>query len=50
MVEASLADEGMQTFLDSKAMVGNFQAGDALSAEMDRQRAAIKAVAARAAN
>ncbi|WP_159453137.1 tripartite tricarboxylate transporter substrate-binding protein [Pseudooctadecabacter jejudonensis] len=50
MIEASLADEGMQTFLDSKAMVGNFQAGDALSAEMDRQWAAIKDVAARAAN
>lgn len=50
MVEASLADEGMQGFLDSKAMVGNFQAGDDLQAEMDRQWAAIKDVAARAAN
>lgn len=50
MVEASLGDEGMQAFLDKKAMVGSFQAGDELRAEMDRQWTAIKDVAARAAN
>ena len=49
MVEAALADEGMQSFLDSKAMVGAFQAGSELHAEMDRQWEAIAPVAARAA-
>ncbi|MEM7461920.1 MAG: tripartite tricarboxylate transporter substrate-binding protein, partial [Pseudomonadota bacterium] len=50
MVKASLDDEGMQNFLGSKAMVGSFQTGEELQAEMDRQWGAIKDVAARAAN
>lgn len=50
IVNASLEDQAMQDFLASKAMVGNFQAGDELKAEMDRQWAAIKDVASRAGN
>ncbi len=50
IVNASLEDPAMQDFLASKAMVGNFQAGDELQAEIDRQWAAIKDVAARAGN
>ena len=49
MVEAALADEGMQSFLDTKSMVGAFQAGEDLRAEMDRQWEAISPVASRAA-
>ncbi|MEM8540283.1 MAG: tripartite tricarboxylate transporter substrate-binding protein, partial [Pseudomonadota bacterium] len=50
IIESSLGDEGMQEFLGSKAMIGSFQSGDELQAEMDRQWDAIKDVAARAAN
>ncbi len=50
MVKAALEDQGMQDFLSSKAMVGAFQAGDELMAEMDRQWEAIAPVAARASS
>ena len=50
MVKASLEDEGMQDFLSKKAMVGAYQAGEELAAEMDRQWEAIAPVAARAAS
>lgn len=49
MVEAALADEGMQAFLAKKSMVGAFQSGGDLLDEMDRQWEAIAPVAARAA-
>ena len=48
MVKKALNDEGMQTFLAKKAMVGNFQTGAELRAEMDRQWEAIAPIAARA--
>ena len=50
MVEASLADEDMQSFLAQKYMVGAFQTGEELRAETDRQWEAISPVAARAAS
>ncbi len=50
MVEASLEDEGMQDFLSKRAMVGAYQAGEELAAEMDRQWEAIAPIAARAAS
>ncbi|MDE0303403.1 MAG: tripartite tricarboxylate transporter substrate binding protein [Albidovulum sp.] len=49
MVREALNDEGMQSFLSAKAMVGAFQAGDELMDEMDRQWEAIEPIAARAA-
>ncbi len=49
MVGEALNDEGMQSFLSAKAMVGAFQAGDELMKEMDRQWEAIEPIAARAA-
>lgn len=48
LVDGALEQQSMQDFLSSKAMVGNFQAGEELQAEMDRQWAAIKDVASRA--
>ena len=48
IVKGSLADQGMQKFLNKKAMIGNFQAGEELRGEMDRQWNAIAPVAARA--
>ena len=50
MVKAALEDGEMQGFLSKKAMVGAYQDGDALMAEMDRQWEAIAPVAARAAS
>lgn len=48
ILKDSLKGRGMQDFFDKKAMVGNFQSGAELKAEMDRQWLAIKDVAARA--
>ena len=48
IVKRSLDDKGMQNFLAKKAMVGNFQAGAELRAEMDRQWKAIAPIASRA--
>lgn len=50
IIEASLEDQAMQDFLSSKAMVGNFLAGEELQANMDAQWEAIRDVAARAGN
>ena len=50
MVNAALEDEEMQAFLSKRAMVGAYQDGDELMAEMDRQWEAIAPVAARAAS
>ncbi len=48
IVERALGVQSLQEFLAKKAMVGRYQAGDELRAEMDRQWEAISPVAARA--
>lgn len=48
IIKASISESGMQSFLKKKAMVGNFQTGSELRAEMDRQWKAIAPIAARA--